>query len=127
MERCAEDAVSFTVMLVDIEAAGGALTHWVLFDLPSMTRRLSTGVPAIETLPQLARARHAKTDASGKVGYAAPCPPPGPPHRYAFRIFALDRTLSLPTTAPAKPADVKKAMQGHIVGSAELLVSVVRK
>ncbi len=120
-------AVSFTVMLVDVEAPGGAFTHWVLFDLPSLTRRLSSGVPAIEILPQLGRAHQAKSDATGKVGYAAPCPPAGAPHRYAFRIFALDRMLALPPSAAAKSADVKKAMQGHVVGSAELLVSVARK
>jgi hypothetical protein len=31
----------------------------------------------------------------GRIGYNGPCPPPGHPHRYFFKIYALDIALSL--------------------------------
>src|SRR5689334_19059963 len=65
--------VCFVLMLVDTDMPGGNWTHWVLYDLPKLTRRLPSGVPATEILPQLGRARQAKNEVEGKVGYSAPC------------------------------------------------------
>jgi len=31
----------------------------------------------------------------GRIDYNGPCPPPGKPHRYFFKIYALDTTLKL--------------------------------
>lgn len=52
------------------------------------------------------------------IGYGGPCPPSGT-HRYFFKIYALDDEL--PLKAGAKKADVEKAMEGHIVGQAQLI------
>ncbi|MDQ6828469.1 MAG: YbhB/YbcL family Raf kinase inhibitor-like protein [Gemmatimonadota bacterium] len=119
-------AVSFGLLFVDLDAPGGNLIHWVLFDLPSMTRRLPSGMPGIEVLPQLGRARQTKNDVNAKIGYTGPCPPKGSSHKYVFKLVALDQTLGI-AGAAAKPADVTKAMQGHILGSAELLCTYARK
>ena len=37
-----------------------------------------------------------------RLGYGGPCPPPGKPHRYFFKIYALDKMLDL------KPGATKK-------------------
>ena len=53
-----------------------------------------------------------------KIGYGGPCPPPGPAHRYFFKLHALDAMLDL---APgATKAALEKAMEGHLLGRAEL-------
>jgi hypothetical protein len=53
------------------------------------------------------------------VGYSGPCPPPGKPHHYVFRLYALDRKLDL---APgAVKEKVLAAMKGHILAQAELI------
>ncbi len=119
-------AVSFALLFVDLDAPGGSLIHWLLYDLPSPTRRLPSGMPGIELLPQLGRARQTKNDVNGKVGYTGPCPPAGSSHKYVFKLVALGRILSMPA-ATAKSSEVTKAMQGHILGSAELLCSYARK
>jgi hypothetical protein len=42
------------------------------------------------------------------------------PHRYFFRLFALDAELPLPPGA--RRDEVRQACAGHIVGTAELVV-----
>ncbi len=52
-----------------------------------------------------------------RVGYGGPCPPPGRPHRYFFKIYALDGQLNL--KAGATKQELERAMQGHILAQAE--------
>src|SRR3990170_1929979 len=52
----------------------------------------------------------------GIVGYRPPCAPAGAgPLHYQFKVYALDRMLTLPSSATR--ADVMSAMDGHIVGT----------
>ena len=55
----------------------------------------------------------------GKIGYNGPCPPPGKPHRYFFKLYALDVMLDLEQGATKE--QVLKAMEGHIIGQAKLM------
>ena len=90
--------------------------HWVLFNLPANTHELSEGVPAQETLAN--GAKQGKND-FGKIGYGGPAPPPGKPHRYYFRIYALDTVLNLKEGATKQQVDA--AMKGHVLGKGELM------
>jgi hypothetical protein len=53
-----------------------------------------------------------------RTGYGGPCPPIGR-HRYFFKLYALDTQLGDLGT-PSKDKLVA-AMQGHVVGQAELI------
>ena len=55
----------------------------------------------------------------GRTGYMGPCPPPGKPHHYHFRLFALDTNLNLEPNPNAQT--VHDAMNGHILESADLV------
>jgi Raf kinase inhibitor-like YbhB/YbcL family protein len=55
----------------------------------------------------------------GKIGYGGPCPPPGKPHRYFFKLYTLDAKLNLMPGATKK--DVERAMQGHILAQGEYI------
>ena len=56
----------------------------------------------------------------GTVGYRGPCPPRGHgPHRYVFRLYALDRDLQLDPGA-GKP-ELEQAIEGHVLTAAELV------
>ena len=98
----------------DPRAPKRTFVHWVLYDIPAAARGL-VAAAAGPTLPD--GTREGKNDAGG-VGYTGPCPPIGR-HRYFFKLYALDATLGDLTT-PTK-ADLLKAMEGHILGQAELM------
>jgi Raf kinase inhibitor-like YbhB/YbcL family protein len=55
----------------------------------------------------------------GNIGYGGPCPPPGKPHRYYFKLYALNSTVNLKPGATKKA--VEQAMQGHVLAQAELM------
>jgi Raf kinase inhibitor-like YbhB/YbcL family protein len=90
--------------------------HWVLFNLPADTHELPEGVPASETLPS--GAKQGKND-FGKIGYGGPAPPPGKPHRYYFKLYALDSMLNLKEGATKQ--QLEQAMKGHVLASGQLM------
>jgi Raf kinase inhibitor-like YbhB/YbcL family protein len=104
---------SLVLLCEDPDAPRGTFTHWVLFNLPSETRQLDEGTP---TLPA---GSVVGSNDFGKVGYGGPAPPPGKPHRYYFKLTALDVTLRLP--AGAKRQEVLAAMEGHVRGEGWLM------
>ncbi len=88
--------------------------HWVVYNIPSSTTSLGEGVSE-KSLP---RGTKEGLNDWKKPVYGGPCPPIGR-HRYFFKLYALDTVLA-DLQAPSK-ADVEKAMQGHVVGNAELI------
>lgn len=112
--------VSFALIMDDPDAPPGTWVHWVAYDLPATTQKLDEGVPKTETLAGGGKqgACWGVNDFS-RVGYYGPCPPPGSPHRYYFKLYALDTTLNFP--AKATKADVEKAMAGHILAETKLM------
>ena len=107
---------SFTLICEDPDAPRGMWVHWVLFNLPADQRELPEGVPATEALPS--GAVHGRND-FGNFGYGGPAPPRGKPHRYFFKLFALDGMLSL--AAGANRSDVLAAMNGHVLATGQLI------
>jgi Raf kinase inhibitor-like YbhB/YbcL family protein len=114
-------AKSFAVIADDPDAPAGTWVHWVIFNLPPAATSLPEGVP---TSDSAAGGMQGRND-FGKIGYGGPCPPPGKPHRYFFKLYALDSTL--PLKAGARKQDVERAMQGHILGQAELMGTYQRQ
>jgi len=84
---------AFALVCDDPDAPRGTWVHWLLYNLPADAVELAAGVPPVPELPS--GARQGLND-FGKVGYGGPCPPPGKPHRYFFRLHALDTPLNLP-------------------------------
>jgi hypothetical protein len=107
---------SFALIMDDPDAPVGTWVHWVLYDLPATARELAENVPKSEELA--GGPRQGRNDFR-KIGYGGPCPPPGAPHRYFFKLYALDAKLNL--KAGATKADVERAMKGHILVQAELM------
>lgn len=105
---------SFALVCDDPDAPRGVWVHWVLFNVPADATSLPEGVPATETLPS--GGSQGKND-FGKPGYGGPSPPRGKPHRYFFRLYALDGMLSL--KAGCTRADLDAAMKGRLLASAQ--------
>ncbi len=111
-----EGTESFTLVLEDPDAPGRTWVHWMLYDLPATERELREGVARDATLPS--GARQGRNDFR-KIGYGGPCPPPGPAHRYHFKLYALDKRLDLP--AGVSRAELDRSMRGHVLASAEFM------
>jgi len=60
-----------------------------------------------------------------RIGYGGPCPPRGSPHRYFFKIYALDVTLALKPGATKQ--ELLNAVQGHILAEGQLMGRYSRK
>jgi hypothetical protein len=102
----------------DPDAPRGTFTHWVLYALPASTTLLGENVAKTETLPKLSGAKQGKNSAGG-IRYMGPCPPSGPAHHYHFVLCALDAKVDLKPGATAK--ELRKAVEGHVLGEAELV------
>lgn len=113
--------------------------HWVLIDLPSDLAEIAAGEFSRDVTP---RGKAGPTaphgarqgindytswfagdhDMSGDYyGYDGPCPPWNDAlrHRYVFTIYALD-VEQLPVTGRFSGADLRQAMEGHILAQAQL-------
>ena len=106
---------SLALIVDDPDAPGGDWVHWVAYDLPADLR----GVPEIEAGADVAVGSVDGVNDFGRRGYRGPCPPPGAPHRYFFKLYALDTLLGL--EPGAKKSDMIRAMQGHTLGTGELM------
>jgi Raf kinase inhibitor-like YbhB/YbcL family protein len=107
---------SFALIVDDPDAPRGTFTHWVLFNLPAGARELAPDVRPDFTLPD--GTRQGLND-FGRVGYGGPAPPPGPAHRYFFKLYALDGMLALP--AGATKAQMLDAMRGRQLAEGRLV------
>lgn len=107
---------SFALICDDPDAPRGTWVHWVLFNIPGAARELPEGVPTTESLAD--GARQGVSD-FGTIGYGGPAPPKGKPHRYYFKLYALDTALDLP--AGTTKQDLLAAMKGHIVAEGQLM------
>jgi Raf kinase inhibitor-like YbhB/YbcL family protein len=102
---------SFVLIMDDPDAPmPGGFTHWVLADIPASTKALPEGF-------QVGSLGVSANSGFRRPGYGGPCPPTGA-HHYHFKLMALDiDTIGVPQGASR--ADVEKAMQGHVIGTAE--------
>ncbi len=101
---------SFVLIVDDPDAPMGTWVHWVLFNIPDSTRSLQENTDT--------SAMSAGKNSSGNIHYDGPCPPSGT-HRYFFKLYALDSTLSLSPSATKE--QVLKAAEGHILAQGELM------
>jgi len=117
-----EGTKSLAVIFDDPDAPMGTWVHWVIYGLPPETRELKEGVPPKETLPDGSRQG---TNDFKRIGYGGPCPPPGKPHRYFFKLYALDSEIDLEPGATKK--QLLSAMQGHVIGEGRLMGTYQRR
>lgn len=99
--------------------------HWLLYNLPAKRSVLPGALPAVHELAEPAGARQG-INSWGTVGYRGPAPPHGHgPHRYHFRVAAIDKRLNLPPGITRE--ELQNAMEGHIVDQGELVGTYERQ
>jgi Raf kinase inhibitor-like YbhB/YbcL family protein len=107
---------SLALIVEDPDAPSGTWVHWILYDLPAALTHLPEGVAPAASVP--GGGSQGFNDFR-KVGYGGPCPPAGKPHRYFFRLYALDAPTKLDPRQDK--AVLMKAVDGHIIAKAELM------
>ncbi len=117
---------AFALVADDPDAPAGTWVHWVLYNLPGTAVRLAENVAKTDAPPKLGGALQGRNDFR-RTGYGGPCPPPGPAHRYFFKLYALDGMLKLKAGAGAQKKDVEAAMQGHVLATAQLVGTYARR
>ncbi len=110
-----DNVVSYIIIVDDPDAPIGVFTHWILYNIPGSLDSLPENIP---------REKETKYGLQGindfgRIGYGGPCPPRGKPHRYFFKLYALNAELDLPSGATKN--DVLGAMEGHVLGEAQLI------
>jgi Raf kinase inhibitor-like YbhB/YbcL family protein len=107
---------SYALIMEDPDAPSGTFIHWVIFNIPPQAGRLPEGVAVKDEVPGIGRQG---VNGARMNGYYGPCPPPGKPHRYFFKIFALDKILDLPAGCTADR--LQGEMQSHMLDSGSLM------
>lgn len=100
---------SLVLIMDDPDAPGGTWDHWIVWNISPTEKIDENSVP-----PGAVQGKNGW----GKNAYGGPCPPSGT-HRYFFKLYALDSSLSLSPRATKK--ELLAAMQGHILEQAELV------
>jgi len=115
-------AAGFALIMDDPDAPGGTWVHWVLYDLSARSSALPENVAKTETVKD--GTVQGRSDFR-RPGYGGPCPPPGKAHRYFFKLYALDAPLGLKPGATKQ--EVERAMQGHVLATAQLMGTYARQ
>lgn len=111
VQNVPEGAKSLALIMDDPDAPSGTFTHWLIWNINP-----ETSVIKEESVPP---GSLEGTTSFGRIGYGGPCPPPGKPHRYFFKLYALDAMLNL--QAGASKSDLEAEIGRHLVGQTELV------
>ncbi len=107
IENIPKEAKTLALIFDDPDAPMATWIHWVVFDIPVVSRIEEDSVPGKQGINDF-----------GRLNYGGPCPPSGA-HRYFFKVYALDRELNL--EEGISKTELEKGMSGHILAKAELI------
>jgi len=102
-----EKAQTLVLIIEDPDAPHGTFDHWLLWNIAPTNAIDENSAPGEQGL-----------NSRQQSGYTGPCPPQGV-HHYHFKLFALDLTLDLP--GGVDKHTLLKAMDGHVIGTGELI------
>lgn len=102
------DETKSLVLIMDdpdaIKAVGKVWVHWILWNIPPQTKIIKEN-----SLPK--KSNQGVND-FGEVGYGGPAPPDGE-HCYVFRLYALNKIISLKDGSSIK--ELKREISSNII------------
>jgi len=107
---------AFALICDDPDAPVGTWDHWIVFNLSAEMTSLPEGV---NTKDELGKSLCHGRNSWKRTGYGGPCPPPGKPHRYFFKLYALSAPVDLPDNTTK--AELLEAMKPLVLASANLM------
>jgi Raf kinase inhibitor-like YbhB/YbcL family protein len=106
------EAVELALLCTDPDAPRGTFTHWAVAGIPTSATGFDEGELPADVIV-------GRNDFGG-LGWGGPHPPVGDnPHRYFFRLFALDQKLEL--AAGFSPSELQAAVERHAVAVGTLV------
>lgn len=115
-----EGTHELAILMFDPDAPGGDFVHWIVYGIPATMTGLDMGLPG-ETHPDEREPFMQGRNDSGRTGYFGPLPPPGKPHHYHYRLYALDQRLNLP--ANVDKGRFRQAIKGHVLAQSEIVAT----
>ncbi|HYA27026.1 MAG TPA: YbhB/YbcL family Raf kinase inhibitor-like protein [Thermodesulfovibrionales bacterium] len=109
-EEIPANARSLALIVDDPDAPMGTWVHWVVWNIDPKTTEIKENSVPKGSMQGMNDFR--------KHDYGGPCPPSGT-HRYFFKLYALDMTLNIGTSA-GKTA-LESSMKGHILAEEQLI------
>ena len=97
--------------------------HWLLYHIPPEVRSLPEGAAKGDRLKGVPQAVQGK-NSWNTIGYRGPQPPPGKPHRYIYRVYALSEAVQIPPEADK--AQVMEKIGSVTLGMGELIATYRR-
>jgi len=111
------DTKSFVLIMddpdapVDIAPPHGIWDHWIIYNIPISITKLQEG--------QIDSNIKILNNSWKEKKYGGPCPPTGKPHRYFFKLYALNDYLELDENVSKQ--DLVLALQKHLLAETELI------
>jgi Raf kinase inhibitor-like YbhB/YbcL family protein len=112
-QRGPDGTSSFALICEDPDAPSGLFVHWLVWNIDASQLELAEGFRDAAGGPLQGE------NGFGSIGWGGPSPPRGKPHRYVFRLYALDTKLSL--GRGASRADLERALEGHVLDETMLI------
>ena len=107
---------SFALICEDPDAPMGTWIHWLIYDIPADQKGLKQGIPADATLSDGTKQG---ITSFHQVGYGGPSPPPGKPHHYYFKLYALNSMSNLPPATDLK--SLQTVIKAHTLAESDLM------
>ncbi len=107
------------LIVEDTDADEGVFTHWLVYALLPEDGQLPEGLPRDVLVNEPVELCQGLNEFD-ESGYTGPTPEDDRgTHRFFFRLHALDAELDIPPGATR--AELRKAAQGHVIATAELV------
>ena len=105
-----DDAGALALIVHDPDAPSGDFVHWLAWNIDPADGGIEEGTAAPAE----------GSNGFGQPAYGGPCPPPGHgPHRYFFRLYALDGRIDLEPGASRE--ELEGAIERRVLAEAELV------
>ncbi|GAB3807511.1 YbhB/YbcL family Raf kinase inhibitor-like protein [Micromonospora zhanjiangensis] len=112
-----ESATELVLLVEDPDAGREPFLHWLVTGIDPASQGTDEG--------QLPGGGREWTNGYGSPGWGGPHPPKNDdPHRYFFRLYAVDKPLALPTNPGAQ--DIHRAVEDIELASANMVGTFAR-